>query len=422
MYHRKIIEKFEKTIRSFRSVALTGARQVGKSFFLRNYIAEHGGVYQTMDDPLVRKEALEDPLGWILRHRRPKEPFIIDEAVKCPEIFNAVKVIVDREDPVPTKIVLASSSNYLLVRQIKESLAGRVGLLNLYPLCWSEIHGSGKSRIGMLFDPKATRLSENKFSSIELDRERTSLLLKGGFPEIQVKDDFVFTREWSAQYFSTYLLPLAVELFHVVKQNSFEQVFRQICLRTSQLTNYSDIGKTVDLSSVSVKNHLHYLEAMMVLKSIDQFFPNRIKRLVKSPKIHILDPLFLTSIFGTPQDLSLLKHSSMDGSLYESWIFSEILKTIEYESLGYQISTWHTEDQAEVDIILSAGLCHIPIEIKFKNNISRRDLSSLRSWLSVYDKETPAAYIVYPGSEIKRMDEKIWAIPDHFLFGVSGQG
>ena len=371
-----------------------------------------------MDDPLVRKEAQDDPLGWIKRQRQRKSPFIIDEAVKCPEIFNAVKIIVDEEDPVPTKIVLASSSNYLLVRQIKESLAGRVGLLNLYTLSWAEIAGRQESILNRIVEPEKLQLEQQSFLAADLNRQRTDILLKGAFPEIRTKADWEFTQQWASQYFSTYILPLAVELFHVSKQMSFEMVFRQLCLRTSQLSNFSDIANSTDVSSVTVKNHVHYLEAMMVCKTLLQYFRNPIKRLVKSPKIHLMDPLFVNWNFNMPRDMGLINRSGMDRALYESWIVSELIKVIEYESLHVELTTWHTQDHAEVDVVLSTGIWHIPIEIKYKPKLAKRDMSGLKAWLECHDEDTPIAFIIYCGAKVVQLDQKIWGVPDYFFLGV----
>ena len=158
---------------------------------------------------------------------------------------------------------------------------------------------------------------------------------------------------------------------------------------------------------------------MMLCKEIPQFFRNRRKRLTKSPKLHVLDPAFVHGSLGFPSTLSSLRNSGLLGALYESWIYSEIVKANHYESHQLEISTWHTRDKSEVDLVLTKGQMSIPIEIKFKKKIARRDLSGIRAWLDVHDAETPAAYIVYAGHEVTQLDDKIWAIPDYYLFGVA---
>ncbi|RME57823.1 MAG: ATP-binding protein, partial [Candidatus Dadabacteria bacterium] len=296
MYPRLINSLLLHRISRFRGVVLTGARQVGKTFVLKELVKDQGGVYMSFDDPLILREAQRDPLGWIRRVRKPGELFIIDEAVKCPEIFSAVKVVIDYEDPTPSKIILASSGNYLLVRKIKESLAGRVALLSLYPLSWREALGSklvrDSSNLSLLFSPDKLIKIERKRLVSDLERERTAFLLSGGFPEIWNNiSSYSFRNQWAKSYFMSYLLPLASTLFTISKQDVFARLFEHISLLTSQLLNYSNIARKCGVSSPTVKSYLHYLNAMEVIKEVPQFFKNPRKRLVKMQKIYVLDPI-----------------------------------------------------------------------------------------------------------------------------------
>ncbi|MBN2242577.1 MAG: ATP-binding protein [Acidobacteria bacterium] len=408
-----------KTLEDFRCVALTGARQVGKSYLLSRICRDQEGIYRTLDDPRVLEEANSDPVGWLRHNRRRGKLLVIDEAAKSPRIFSAVKVIVDEEDPVPTKILLSSSGNYLLMRRIKESLAGRIGLVYLYPLSWSEIGDGVPSRISKLAEPDSIQTgSVPGMSAIEIDRSRENILTFGGFPEIQEKSDAGFLREWSNQYFNTYILPMAVEFFSVSKQHAFQKVFYQMCLRTSNLLNYSDVAGPSGISSVTVKNYIEYFTAMMICFELPQFYLNPIKRLVKSPKIHIIDPILVNTGFGNVGSLTLQKNTGAIGQLYESWIVSELIKCAHYESIFPDFFTWRTQDGAEVDLVLRLQGHYVPIEIKYKKRLSKRDLSGLRSWFEVHDSETPAAYIVYPGNKFYRLSGKIWALPDFLLLGA----
>ena len=419
MFQRRIERKLFKTIEDFRCVAITGARQVGKSYLLTRICRDQGGVYRTLDDPRVLEEANSDPLGWLRQNRRRGSLLVIDEAAKSPGIFSAVKVIVDEEDPVPTKIVLSSSGNYLLMRRIKESLAGRVGLIQLYTLSWSEISKGVQSMISNLTEPDSIRPgAPSRITGIEIDRSRENILTFGGFPEIQEKSDAGFLREWSNQYFNTYILPMAVEFFSVTKQHSFQKVFYQLCLRTSNLLNYSDVATPSGISSVTVKNYIEYFSAMMLCFELPQFYLNPIKRLVKSPKIHIIDPILINTGYGNVGSLTLQKNTGAIGSLYESWIVSELMKCAHNESIFPDFFTWHTQDGAEVDLVLRLQGKYVPIEIKYKKKLGKRDLSGLRSWLEVHDSETPAAYIVYTGRKFDQLSEKIWAVPDFLLLGA----
>jgi predicted AAA+ superfamily ATPase len=144
-----------------------------------------------------------------------------------------------------------------------------------------------------------------------------------------------------------------------------------------------------------------------------------LQRLVKSPKIHCLDPIFTTVSFAIPNTLDALDRANLSGFLYESWIYTEIIKCIEYESHFVEVSTWHTQDDAEVDMILTQGLEHIPLEIKYKRTLNARDASGIKAWMVKHAAQTPVAYIIYCGDQVVQLDEKIWGIPDHYFLGCS---
>jgi hypothetical protein len=414
---RAIEPLFDKTLKTFRCCALLGPRQVGKSFLLQDAAARRGGAYHSLDDPLLRAEVARDPLGWLDRVRTRGRLFVIDEAVKCPEIFSAVKVVVDREDPKPTQIALAGSANYLLVRSIRESLAGRVALLWLHPVSWAEVSGDGVlPQMELLPRPKElARLfrSAGRRTRTEVDRQRELLLTRGGFPAVVMNGTEGFARQWASSYFSTYLLPLSLDLFRIAQPAAYERLFRLLVLRSGQLVNYSDLARGAGISVPTVQSYVEYLRAMMVLEELPPFFRNLGKRLVKAPKVHVCDPLLLLEAAGGRYSLDWLRTMGLAGPLYESWIVSEIRRNAHYGGSFHRYSFWRTADGAEVDLIVEAGGRSIPIEIKFAPMISRRDLSGLRSFLEAGGGDI--GYVVYTGHEMNEVDKGIWALPDSAL-------
>src|SRR3989344_8028315 len=140
LIQKVLISRLEK----WRSVALMGSRQVGKSYLLKEILKYHPGTLITFDDPLERQEAERDPVRYLEGRYQDGKYLFIDEAGKVPEIFSAVKIIIDRHGTKPTGICLANSGNYLLMKKIKESLAGRVNLLPIYPFSWQELSGRRK--------------------------------------------------------------------------------------------------------------------------------------------------------------------------------------------------------------------------------------------------------------------------------------
>jgi uncharacterized protein len=418
VYPRNIEALFSNTLNNFRCLALSGPRQTGKSTFLKHWGTQNQGIYITLDDPAIRDEVNRDPVGWLKRSRNPHKPFMIDEAIKCPELFSAVKIIVDEEDPKPTRIILASSGNYLLIKKIKESLAGRVGLLKLLPLSWSEMLKTKptQSLWERLEKPEKLKKQQSlQKSSIEIRRLRERLLLFGGFPEVQMHHHTEFASQWAQNYFETYILPLALDVFTIQQQAAFQRIFRLTMTYSSKLLNIHALTKSSQITSPTVKSYLEYLEAMMVVFHIPQYFLNSKKRLIKSPKIYTMDSLLLRQALTAPDQIQLLKDLGLMGNLYETWFATEVYKSLSLNHHESTCYTWRTQDGAEVDLVLTRGDTLIPIEVKAKTTITKRDLSGLYSFLDEYKNQVPTAYIAYMGTEIKKLENNIWCVPDYLF-------
>src|SRR3989338_5037116 len=139
--HRHIESVLLARLKTWRSVALMGSRQVGKSYLLAQILNTHPGRLLSFDDPKERQEADRDPLRYLENHYQPGKYLFLDEVAHVPDIFSAVKILVDRHGSKPTGICLANSGNYLLLRKIKESLAGRVHPFARCPLCLPGVGG-----------------------------------------------------------------------------------------------------------------------------------------------------------------------------------------------------------------------------------------------------------------------------------------
>lgn len=398
-------------------MALLGARQVGKSYLLKEVLKEHRGVLISMDDSLERREAAEDPVKYLEKRFRPGDYLFIDEAARVPEIFSAVKILVDRYDPKPTGICLANSGNYLLMRRIKESLAGRVNLLEIYPLSWQEF-GGGSVPPGLLalLTGGLPKKIQRPFSSVAVKRAREERLVWGGFPQPSLDKDREASRLWIRDYIRTYILPLVVEQFGIRDTFAFEQAARSLMLRSAQYLNGNQLAQTIGASQPTAMNYVHCLEAMMVIQRVPIFFRNMEKRLVKQPKIYACDPLLIHEVWGTSFSVSKASENNQIGMIYETFVFNEIQKILTNDGVQAEIFSWRTQDQAEVDLILSSSGNLIPLEVKWSQRPTRRDTSGLASFLSTHP-EAKQGYIVYPGEEVMHLTEKITAIPDAWLFG-----
>ncbi|MBI5701492.1 ATP-binding protein [Candidatus Saganbacteria bacterium] len=411
---RKIEELLINRLNTDRAVAVLGPRQAGKSFILKQLANSTGAHYITLDDPLLRSEISTDPLQYLRRHYEKGNYLLIDEAAKLPPIFEAVKILIDEAGSSPSRICLANSGNYLLMKRIKESLAGRISLLSMYPLSWQEFTLSNNEP-GLFHLNELSNVVPKSF--VEIDRMRTERLLWGGYPFPSLSPQVESRKRWGEDYLKTYVLPIILEQFNIRDLEAFEKCARLFFLQSGKHLNYNNLAQEVGVSQPTIVNYIHQLRAMMLFISLEGYYKNSKKRLLKQPKIHIIDSLFLQSAFGSGFNIQNAKESKIMGAIYKSFICSEIIKTFENYGKSYKAYNWRTADKAEVDIVLEYEGQTYPLEIKMSEKLSSRDISGLLMFLD----DNPAVnegYIIYQGKETLELHPKIKAIPDWLLLGA----
>lgn len=415
---REIAETLEKRLFEDRAIALLGPRQSGKSYLLRQISKEDGAVYLNLDDPQLREEIQQDPLAYLKRRYVIDKPLFIDEAAKVPALFDAIKILIDDKGSAPSKICLANSGNYLLMNRVKESLAGRVSLLSLYPLSWREFcNGDNLPGLSFLIEKQALPQSLPDFSSTETNRLRNERLLLGGYPTPALHENQEQQTRWAADYFKTYIFPLLLDQFNLRSIESFEKCARLLFIQSAQTLNFNRLARESGISQPTAVSYVHQLKAMMLIVVLEPYYRNNHKRLTKQPKVHVVDPLLLHQSLGTNFNLQTAKERGVFGAIYESFIAIELIKTLENMGKPYQMFCWRTADKAEVDLILEVAGQTIPIEIKSSQTITNQDASGLRSFLED-NANVKNGYIVYPGNRFQKITENIFAIPDWWLLGA----
>ncbi len=257
---RRIANILISRLKTFRCVALLGSRQVGKSYLLKEVISQHGGTLLSFDDPLERAEATKDPVKYLESRYKDDRYLFIDEAAKVPEIFSAIKIIVDRLDPRPTGICIANSGNYLLMRRIKESLAGRIHLLSIYPFSWQELMGfNRKPGLMELIQDNLPADTPMPTSLLEITRQREDRILWGGYPSPSLSGDQEFRILWASDYIRTYILPLVVEQFNIRDVASFERATQIAFTQSSKFFIASKLAQATGISQPTASDYIHYL-------------------------------------------------------------------------------------------------------------------------------------------------------------------
>lgn len=403
---QSILKKKESSPLS-RIIVLTGARQTGKTTLARHCYPKYK--YLSIEDPVLRIQYKKlTAAQWKEFYQKA----ILDEVQKEPVLVESIKSVYDQYDNV--RYILLGSSQLLLLQKVKESLAGRCLIEEVLPLTLPEIltNSWSDSPTYSYFQKYLQSYScPDSLPSFELYPDYSSrlkvfqyYLINGGYPALvneKLSEDDRF--EWLNNYVRTYLERDIRDLAEIKSLEPFVKVQRMTALLTAQLVNFSSLGNESDVSSKTAQRFLQYLEISYQTIMLQPWFNNSIKRLVKTPKLHYLDPGVQRAI--------LQKKGELTGNEFESAIVAEIYKQVKV--IGFTGNFYHlrTHDGAEVDLLLETEAGYLAFEIKMSNNIGSKDARHLRSLHKILDKTIIQCFILSNDNNIKQIDENILSLP-----------
>lgn len=397
-----------------RITTLTGARQTGKTTLVKEAFPDFD--YISLEDPVTRTDyAALSATQWYQQYPM----VVLDEVQKLPQLIESVKAVYD--EYVNARFVLLGSSQILLLEQVKESLAGRTALIELYPLTlperltnsWSEEIGQSRL-VTLLNQPTNTDClqgipqSSQEFAQAAIEFEQ--YLHYGGMPAI-VDDTLEESekRDWLRDYVSTYLQRDIRDLANLRELEPFVRAQKTLASLTSQLLNNSTLAKQAGITNVTAKRFIHYLEVSYQITLLRPWFRNQNKRLSKSPKVHFLDPGI--------QRILLSRTGELTGGEFESAIISEFYKQIKNNRLEVECYHLRTLDGKEVDLLLELESGYIAVEVKMSNNVSHSDARHLRKLNDILDKPLLHSLVVSNDPRVHIWDGgSITAVPAAWLF------
>lgn len=392
---RDLIEAIQDALKAMPVVVITGMRQAGKSTFLLNEPVLKKRRYFTFDDFSHLEAARRDPEYFLLQD----EFITIDEAQKCPEIFVAIKKIVDRGRR-PGQFLLSGSANFILLKNLSESLAGRAIYFNLSPMSLRELNNrTGKQPFLLKFFTSSIKESPEEIKMI-----RDEDVLKGGLPPVAL--GLSDRSLWFRGYEQTYLERDIRQFSQIINIISFRHLLILVALRTGQVLSISELARDTKLTVSTASRYLSLLEASFVIRRIYPYLKNPATRLIKSPKIYMSDSGLACYLAGVNE----LGTSPLRGQLFETYVAQNLLSIIESRWQEARLYFWHIQGRHEVDFIIEARNKCLAIEIKAAERWQEQDLSGLKAFI----KSTPhciAGILAYNGREILRLGEKLWAIP-----------
>jgi hypothetical protein len=408
MYQRFIEKSLEDALADTRVVLLNGARQTGKSTIARAMAEERNGQYLTLDDPAVAGLAKSDPVAFI---DGAGDFLVIDEIQHAPELFPAIKMSVDR-DPRPGRFLLTGSANIFLLPKLSESLAGRMEILPLQPLAQAEIDAAPSDFIQELFAETALPIRTSAVDRADVCRR----IVTGGYPELPGRKTAERRNAWFRSYIGSLLQRDVRDLANIEGLTDLPRLLSLLAARITGLTNISEVSRAAGLAHTTLRRYLSLLEAIFILQPLPAWSPNLGKRLVKSPKLHLIDSGLAAYLRGETDSRALLQSPSF-GGLLEQFVVQEIRKLIGFS--GMQAAAYHfrTSDGYEVDMVLEGpDQALVGIEIKASANIDARSFRGLKMLADTAKNRFHRGILLYMGEKVLPFGDRMTAAPISMLW------
>lgn len=381
MIPRQALEPLHRLARGFPIVALTGPRQSGKTTLARAAFA--GKPYVSLENPQERAFAETDPQRFLGRFAQGA---VLDEVQRCPQLLSWLQGLVD-ERRVMGDFVLTGSAQFDLLAGITQSLAGRVGRVELLPLSAAELSAGGL-----------------------LPASLGQALLQGGYPALY--DRPVSPADWFANYVASYVERDVRQLVAVRDLSTFQTFVRMCAARTGQLLNLASLGADCGISAVTARHWLTVLESSYVVTLLRPHHRNLGKRLVKTPKLYFLDSGLAAWLLGI-QDAQALETHAARGALFETWVVAELLKQRFNAGRPSDLFFWRDHVGQEIDIVIDTADGLVPLEIKSGSTFAADWADAMEKWGKLAEKAGQAVLqptLVYGGAAgFERQGLRVWS-------------
>jgi hypothetical protein len=379
-FPRRLSGALRRRVRERPVAWLSGPRQSGKTTLLRRLFPREYR-YVSFDAPDVRERCMADPRIFLesLGNRA-----ILDEIQYLPELLHYIKESVDSNRR-PGRFILTGSQNFRLMAGITETLAGRVGLLNLHPLSLSEL--------------KCPRDASSVWRKLH----------RGFYPELSAFPQ-MDGHAWYGDYLQTYLERDVRGVLKVGSLRDFTRFLIACAARSGQILSLSDLARDVGIAVSTVKQWLSVLEASFQVFLLPPYFANITKRIVKSPKLYMMDTGLLCHLLGleTPE---MAMRAAQRGAIFETLVVSEIIKAQANGGRTPELYYWRTNYGAEVDVVLRHGAELLPIEIKSHSQPDMGMVKGLMTFRASFPGKAGKARVVSLARESYPLDASTRVLP-----------
>jgi len=404
MLYRNIAQRLLEALSNSPVVLLHGARQTGKST-LAQWVAKekHPARYVTLDNAAVLAAASSDPEGFLADLGTPA---ILDEVQRVPELFLAIKVVVDRERR-PGQFLLTGSANVLFLPQLSESLAGRMEILTLWPFSQGELETIQENFIDALFSDGKPSLSKASLGRQELIQR----VLRGGYPESVKRTTARKRMAWFESYLSTMVQRQVRDLANIEYLTEVPRLLRLLAARVGTLINVAELSSSLGLPQTTVKRYLTLLEMTYLIQPLPAWSASLGKRLIRSAKVALNDAGLAAYLSGLDEQ-RIQQDPTRIGPLLENFVLMELRKQIGWSEAKVQLFHFRTRKGQEVDIVLedSSGRL-VGIEVKASSTVVKDDFKGLKLLRSLVANRFHRGVLLYTGQESVPFGTGLYALP-----------
>lgn len=400
---RHLTERVVTALSDTPVVVLQGVRQCGKSTLAREITRRrHPATYITLDEPGVLLRAREDPMSFV---NSLEGPVVLDEVQRALGLFVCIKLAVDR-DRQPGRFLLTGSAQTQLLPHVAHELVGRVAFTTLWPFSQGEIDGTAKDFITTAFQP-------GKLQRTASPRSRSDLLQKafrGGFPEAVGRSE-KRRPDWFSSYVATSLERSVRDVADIEGLARMPGLLALLAARSGGLVNYADLARSLRLPETTVRRYVAYLEVAAVVHRLPAWATNVAVRVVKAPKLHLVDSGLLANVLGMDA-ARLAAQPELAGPLLETFVVDELFRQQSFSETRCTLSHFSTRSAGEVDIVVEGpGGAIVGIEVKAADTATTADARGLLTLRDEAGERFVRGLVLYTGEHWLSLGDKIEAAP-----------
>lgn len=405
MIKRTIKDVVIKSINSYPITLVTGARQIGKSTLCYELAKQYNYNYVSLDDIDNRSEALTDPKFFLSKH---KAPLIIDEVQYAPILFNYLESIVNKKrletGEANGMYILTGSQKFKLMQNVTESMAGRVGVINMSTLSYNETIGRNeipfRVDLDKLFDRVEPRITNDRLFE---------LITKGFYPELY-RNNNLNANTFYSNYVATYIDKDVSELVNVKNKLLFHKLMQLLASLTGEELVYDNLAKLVGVDKKTIVNWISILEASNIIYLLQPYYELSLtKRVVKRPKIYFKDTGLACHLakLGDPKSLAV---SHFAGHFVETYVINEIVKSYENTESYAEFYYYRDNEQNEIDLIIQSNGELTLIEIKSGMNFNNSSIKGFKA-LEASRYKINKSCVICLNNDIYKINDFVYALP-----------